>query len=103
MKQGKRSKLEKAGWQAGTVSEFLSLSPEEAAFIEMKLALSEALRKQREKKNLSQAELARMIASSQSRVAKMEAADPTVSLDLLVKSLLAMGVSQKKVAQAMAA
>jgi len=67
----------------------------------MKLALSEALRNQREKKKLSQVELAGLIASSQSRVAKMEAADPTVSLDLLVKSLLALGVSQKNVARAM--
>jgi transcriptional regulator with XRE-family HTH domain len=67
----------------------------------MKIALSEALRSQREKKKLSQGELASLIASSQSRVAKMEAADPTVSLDLLVKSLLALGVSQKSVARAM--
>ncbi len=103
MKPDKRIKLEKAGWKIGDASEFLGLSTEEAAYIEMKLALSEALRNQREKKKLSQVELAHLIASSQSRVAKMEAADPTVSLDLLVKSLLALGVSQKNVARAMAA
>jgi len=97
----KRTNLEIAGWRVGDTSELLGLSPEEAAYIEMKLALSEALRNQREKKKLSQVELASLIASSQSRVAKMEAADPTVSLDLLVKSLLALGVSQKNVARAM--
>lgn len=101
MKPGKRTKLENAGWRVGDTSELLGLSPEEAAYIEMKLALSAALRTQRERQNLSQVELARRIASSQSRVAKMEAADPTVSLDLLVKSLLALGVSQKSVARAM--
>ncbi len=103
MKQSKRQKLERKGWRVGTASDFLGLSAEESAYIEMKLALSETLRKEREKKNLSQVQLARLIASSQSRVAKMEAADPSVSLDLLVKSLLALGVARKKVARALAA
>ena len=103
MKQSKRNNLEKAGWRAGTVSDFLGLSAEESAYIEMKLALSNKLREEREKKKLSQVQLARLIASSQSRVAKMEAADPSVSMDLLVKSLLALGVLPKNVARAIAA
>jgi len=102
VKQSKRNRLENAGWRVGSVSEFLDLSTEEAAYIEMKLALSEALRKERETKKLSQVELARLISSSQSRVAKMEAADSTVSMDLLVKSLLSLGVSRKKVARTIA-
>ena len=103
MKQSKRQKLERNGWRVGTASDFLGLSAEESAYIEMKLALSEALREEREKKKLSQVQFARMIASSQSRVAKMEAADSSVSMDLLVKSLLALGVARKKVARALAA
>ena len=103
MKQSKRQKLERNGWRVGTASDFLGLSAEESAYIEMKLALSATLREEREKKNLSQVQLARLIASSQSRVAKMEAADSSVSLDLLVKSLLALGVARKKVARALAA
>jgi ribosome-binding protein aMBF1 (putative translation factor) len=103
VKQSKRQKLERNGWRVGTASDFLGLSVEESAYIEMKLALSETLREEREKKKLSQVQLARLIASSQSRVAKMEAADSSVSIDLLVKSLLALGVARKKVAQALAA
>ena len=103
MKQSKRQNLERNGWRVGTASDFLGLSAEESAYIEMKLALSETLREEREKKKLSQVQLARLIASSQSRVAKMEAADSSVSMDLLVKSLLALGVARKKVAQALAA
>lgn len=103
MKQSKRKKLERSGWRVGTASDFLGLSAEESAYIEMKLALSETLREEREKKNLSQVQFARLIASSQSRVAKMEAADSSVSMDLLVKSLLALGVARKKVARALAA
>ena len=103
MKQSKRQKLEQNGWRVGTASDFLGLSAEESAYIEMKLALSETLREEREKKKLSQVQFARLIASSQSRVAKMEAADSSVSMDLLVKSLLALGVARKKVARALAA
>ena len=103
MKQSKRQKLERNGWRVGNASDFLGLSTEESVYIEMKLALSETLREEREKKKLSQVQFARLIASSQSRVAKMEAADSSVSMDLLVKSLLALGVARKKVARALAA
>jgi transcriptional regulator with XRE-family HTH domain len=48
------------------------------------------------RKKLTRAELAKAIEFSQFRVAKMEAGDPTVSIDLLVKSLLALGVSKKE-------
>jgi DNA-binding XRE family transcriptional regulator len=96
MKQSKRAKLESKGWKIGSAEEFLGLSAEESAYIEMKLALSEKLKQRRQKKRITQAELAKLVSSSQSRVAKMEAGDPSVSIDLLVKSLLALGVSKKE-------
>ena len=101
MKQSKRKKLSQTGWKVGSASDFLGLTPEEEAYIEMKLALSETLKAKRRKKRISQVQLAELIESSQSRVAKMEAADPSVSIDLLVKSLLALGASRKEVAKAM--
>ena len=96
MKQSKRTKLESKGWTIGSAEEFLGLSAEESAYIEMKLALSEKLKQRRQRKRITQAELAKLVSSSQSRVAKMEAGDPSVSIDLLVKSLLALGVSKKE-------
>lgn len=96
MDKRKNEKLAKKGWKVGSVAEFLDLSAEESTYIEMKLALSEKLRERRQRRNLTQAQLAKAIQSSQSRVAKMEAGDPTVSIDLLVKSLLALGVSKKE-------
>jgi DNA-binding XRE family transcriptional regulator len=96
VKRSKQAKLESRGWKIGSAEEFLGLSDEEAAFIEMKLALSAKLKQRRERKRMTQAELAKLVRSSQSRVAKMEAGDPTVSMDLLVKSLLALGVSKKE-------
>lgn len=96
----KRERLEAAGWQVGGTEDFLGLSEEEADFIELKLALSTSLRELRTEQGLSQSALARKIGSSQSRVAKMEASDPTVSLDLLVRALLAMGASRRDIASA---
>lgn len=100
MQDSKRKKLEAAGWKVGSVDEFLGLTPEESAYIEMKLALSHTLRQRRLHNKLSQIELAKMVHSSQSRIAKMEAGDPSVSIDLIMKSLLALGASAKDVAKA---
>ncbi len=98
MRKSKRARLEASGWKVGNTREFLQLSEVEAAFIEMKLALSRGLRECRVRQGLSQAEFAARIRSSQSRVAKMEGGDPSVSIDLLVRSLLALGVSREEVA-----
>ncbi len=97
MKTDKRERLERAGWRFGTAAEFLELSDEDVAYIELKLALSQALKKTRLRKKLTQVALAELVESSQSRIAKMEAGDPTVSIDLIIRSLLAMGVSRKEI------
>jgi DNA-binding XRE family transcriptional regulator len=102
MKTSKRKKLESKGWRVGTTDEFLNLSPEESAYLEIKLHLSQNLKYQRKRKKITQEEFARLIKSSQSRIAKMEASDPSVSIDLLIRSLLALGTSQKTLAQILA-
>jgi len=71
----------------------------EAAFVDLKLALARSLHSRRERKGLTQNQLAELIESSQSRVAKMEAGDRTVSLDLLVRSLLVMGTTKRELAR----
>ena len=98
MAKAKRKKLEAKGWKFGNAEDFLELSTEEATYVEMKLALSECLRKVRKAHKLTQAAAAKKIQSSQSRVAKMEAGDPSVSLDLLIRSLLALGASKRDLA-----
>jgi DNA-binding XRE family transcriptional regulator len=95
MKTEKKKKLEAAGWTVGDAREFLALTPDESEFVEIKLALARRLRALREQRHWTQAELAKHVGSSQSRVAKMEAADPTVSVDLLVRSLLAAGADRR--------
>ena len=99
MDKRKKKVLKSKGYKVGSVEEFLGLSSEESEYIELKLALSEALAKRRKKSNLTQAQLAKMLKSSQSRVAKMEKGDPSVSVDLLVKSLLAMGAKKENIAK----
>ena len=95
MKAAKRKKLESLGWKVGNTADFLSLSDEEAAYIELKLTLANRVKEIRLYQGKTQNELALLIDSSQSRVAKMETGDPSVSLDLLVKTLLALGVTNK--------
>jgi DNA-binding XRE family transcriptional regulator len=88
MRKSKKKRLEAKGWKIGTVKEFLGLSDEESAYIELKIKLAAGLRERRRQKGLSQLDLAAKLQSSQSRVAKMEAGDPSVSLDLLNRSLI---------------
>jgi DNA-binding XRE family transcriptional regulator len=102
MKPTKRKRLEAAGWRIGSAREFLDLTPEEAAFVELKLTLSASLKERRQRNGLSQSDLAKRLRSSQSRVAKMEASDPAVSLDLLVRALFAAGAKKKDIAKAIA-
>jgi len=97
----KQEKLESKGWKLGSADEFLRLTAQESAYIELKLMLSEKLKAKRLRKKLTQLELARIMNSSQSRVAKMEAGDPAVSIDLLVKSLLALGVSSREIGRSL--
>jgi DNA-binding XRE family transcriptional regulator len=98
MQQSKRQKLESKGWKLGNARDFLGLTDDEAAYIELRLKLADGLKARRHSRGVTQSQLARALRSSQSRVAKMEAGDPTVSLDLLVKSLLSMGTSTRELA-----
>jgi DNA-binding XRE family transcriptional regulator len=103
VRAAKRRNLEKAGWAIGDAGDFLGLSVDERRFVEVKLALADGLRRRREQLRLTQTEAARRVGSSQSRVAKMEAADRSVSTDLLLKSLFRLGASPKDVARLLSA
>ena len=102
MNKSKRGRLRKAGWIVSTAADFLGLREAEEALVELKLTLSRKLRERRTKRRLSQGQLAKLLGSSQSRVAKMEAGDPSVSIDLLVRSLLTMGTTRKELANVIA-
>jgi hypothetical protein len=101
MKETKRKKLEAAGWRVGSADAFLGLSEVESTLVDLRLALSRALRVRRTKLHISQRTLAARIRSSQSRVAKMEASDPAVSFELLLRGLLATGATRRDVANAL--
>lgn len=100
MRPAKKRRLEANGWTVADTRTFLDLTPEESALIDMRLALAHAIRSRRTALRLTQTVLARRIGSSQSRVAKLEAGDPNVSLDLLVRAFLALGASRKEVGAA---
>jgi len=100
--KAKQKRLEAAGWKVGDAADFLGLSAEEAELVHVKLALGDYLRRLRRQRRLTQAQVAERLGSSQSRVAKMEAADASVTLDLLVKSLFALGASSCDVGRVIA-
>ena len=101
MDERKRKRLESKGWKVGTVAEFLRLTPDEATLVEIRLALSRALR-QRRQHRMTQAELAKRIESSQPRVAKAEGGDSSVSLDLFIRAILATGATPREIGRAIA-
>jgi DNA-binding XRE family transcriptional regulator len=103
MRTTKKRRLLARGWAVGDAREFLDLTAEEAAFVELKLALADHLRQRRLKRGMTQTQLAKRLESSQSRVAKMEAGDRSVSLDLLVRSLLTVGMTRRELAKVIAA
>jgi phage-related protein/DNA-binding XRE family transcriptional regulator len=99
MKRVKKARLEAAGWRVGDAADFLALSDAERALVETRLALAEGVRQRRRRQRLTQTQLARHLGSSQSRVAKIEAADASVSLDLMVRSLFRLGASKADIAR----
>jgi DNA-binding XRE family transcriptional regulator len=98
MDSKKKRRLRSRGWIVGTPDQLLGLTLEERRYVELKLALRASLRAERRTQGITQAELADLLGSSQSRVAKMEAGDPSVSIDLLLKALLRLGLSNQDIA-----
>jgi DNA-binding XRE family transcriptional regulator len=98
MKAAKRERLRRAGFRVSTVAEFLGLTEEEQTLVEMKLELVDGVRRLRAEREVTQAQLAKRLGSSQSRVAKLEAGDASVSIDLLMRTLLVLGASRKQIA-----
>jgi hypothetical protein len=98
MDAAKRRKIEESGWRVATVEEFLDLSPEDSAYIELKLALRDAMKRLRTARRLTQAQLARRMGTSQPNVARVESGDPAVSLDWLIRGLFALGASRSELA-----
>ncbi len=97
MKAAKKNKLEAAGWRVGSASDFLELCDAEQMLVNMKLELAANLKTMRQKKKITQEELAKRIKSSQSRVAKMEAADSSVSIGLLLLALATLGATPAQI------
>lgn len=101
MDQAKRERLEAKGWKVGSVSDFLELTAEESVLVEIKLALSQNL-KERRQKLMTQSELASKMISSQPRIAKAENGDASVSIELLIRAMLATGATPQDIGQVIA-
>lgn len=101
MDAAEQKQLEASGWKIGSADEFLGLTAVESACLDIRMSLARGLRARRVDMRLTQVDLARRLRSSQSSVAKMESGDPSVSLDLLIRSLLVLGLSRSDLASLM--
>ena len=100
MEKARIKRLKASGWQIGDANDFLQLSAEESKLVAVRIALASAVKTSRLKRKLSQNDLALRMKSSQSRVAKIEAGDISVSLDLIVRALIASGASTRDIQKA---
>ncbi len=97
MKNDKLKRLKAAGWKIGNADDFLQLSEEESKLVAIKWSLMCAVKKSRIKRNISQIDLAQRMKSSQSRIAKIETGDSSISLDLIVRALIATGATTRDI------
>ncbi|QDT60160.1 helix-turn-helix protein [Stieleria bergensis] len=97
MKPSKRKKLEAAGWKVGSASDFLELSDAEEMLVNIKLSLASKVKELRIKRKITQQQFAKLLGSSQSRIAKLEQADRSVSVELLLRSLVTLGASRSQI------
>jgi phage-related protein/predicted XRE-type DNA-binding protein len=91
----KRAKLKKLGGRVTTVRKFLGLDDAETAVVELRIELAAAVRERRMAAGLTQAQLAKALGSSQSRVAKLEGADSQASIESMVRALAVAGARIK--------
>lgn len=98
MEPKKGQRLEAHGWKIGSADDFLELTPDESAYVDLRIKLADAVRRLRRQRSLTQLQLAQLLQSSQSRIAKAESADESVSLDLLIRTLLALGATDRDLA-----
>ncbi len=99
MDKTKKKAIENKGWKVGDIDQFLGLDSAEMAIVEMKMALAKTLIEKRKKSKITQINMAKLIGSSQSRVAKIEKGDSTVSIELMLKSLFSLGATKKEIAK----
>jgi DNA-binding transcriptional regulator YiaG len=96
MNKAQKARMEKAGWKVGTAADVLGLNQAEEALVEAKLSLGDVVRTVRQRMHLSQAGLAKLMGSSQSRVAKVENRDSEISLELQMKAIFAADPSTRR-------
>jgi DNA-binding XRE family transcriptional regulator len=91
MDEAEKKRLEERGYWVGDYGDFLGLTDAERQHVELRIALSSAVKKLRADQGLTQRALGKLIDSTQSRVAKVETGTVEVSLDLMFRAFFALG------------
>ena len=97
------ARMDAAGWKTVTIAEFLDLTPEDMAFIQVRRTFARAVRNRREVSGLSRTALAETLGLSETQIALMEGNASSISMDVMLRAFLAMGATQNDLAEALAA
>lgn len=90
--------LERAGWTHGSYADFLQLTPEEKMIVDMRIAATLELERQRRATRLSQAEVARRMGTRQPNVSALFRNPGGATLDTLCRALAAYGLGRREIA-----
>ena len=91
--------MQEAGFESGSVGELLGLSEAQETLVEIKVRLTQLLREERRARGWSQNRLAQAMGKKQQVVARTEMAHRSVTLDLLLRALLTIGVKMSRIAR----
>ena len=94
----RKKKREAADWKFGDYADFLDMTPEEKAVVEIRLAATREMERLRAENPISQEELARRMGTKQPNVSKLFKNPGKATLDTLFRALLALGSTPKKIA-----
>ena len=98
MKATKKKALESAGYNMTNAAEWLGLSPQEDAIVNMRVNFAMEIERICKEQGITQKALAEKIGTRQSGVARMLNNPSKVTLDHLIRTLLALGTPSKRIA-----
>src|ERR1700730_7479285 len=91
VKAEEKDPVEGPGVWVGGAEDFLGLTKSERVIVDFRLDLSRRIKEARERRGWSQASLARAMGTSQPRLSRIEAGYPDVTIDLMLRALVAAG------------
>ncbi len=92
------SRHQAAGYRVTDAADWLGLTPQERTLVNMRVSLALEVERLRKESHLTQKALAAKIGAKQSGVARMLGSLASATIDSLIKTLLALGATPRRIA-----